>query len=62
MNQLVKEGISIIMISSEMPELLSMCDNLMLMNNGKALGVVPAKRYDEDSIMKFITGAETLEI
>lgn len=61
MNSLVKEGISIIMISSEMPELLSMSDNLLLLANGKCLGTVPAGKYSEDEIMKFITGAAVPE-
>ena len=61
MSSLVKDGISIIMISSEMPELLSMSDNLLLMVNGKTLGVVPAGKYDEEEIMKFITGAALLQ-
>lgn len=57
MTSLVQDGISIIMISSELPELLSMSDNLLLMANGKCLGTVPAKQYSEDDIMKFVTGA-----
>ena len=57
MTSLVQDGISIIMISSELPELLSMSDNLLLLANGKCLGTVPAKQYSEDDIMKFVTGA-----
>ena len=61
MNQLVAEGYAIIMISSEMPELLSMSDHLLLLANGKSLGVVPARQYTEDEVMKLVTGACTLE-
>lgn len=58
MCSLAQEGMSIIMISSEMPELLSMCDNMLILANGKSLGVVPAGRYSEDEIMKMVTGAQ----
>ncbi len=61
MNSLIKEGISIIMISSEMPELLSMSNRLLLLANGKSLGVVPSDRYTEDEIMKLVTGAVQME-
>ena len=61
MNNLVKQGKSIIMISSELPELLSMSDRLLLLANGKSLGVVSAGQYTEDEIMKLVTGAHTLK-
>lgn len=61
MNSLVKDGISIIMISSEMPELLSMSSRLLLLANGKSLGVVASDRYTEDEIMKLMTGAAQME-
>lgn len=34
-NQLVAEGKSVIMISSELPEILGMCDRIYVMNEGK---------------------------
>ena len=37
-NELVKEGKSIILISSEMPELLGMCDRIYVMFEGKIVG------------------------
>lgn len=49
------------MISSELPELLSMSDRLLLLANGKSLGVVSAGQYTEDEIMKLVTGAHTLK-
>ncbi|MDO4343675.1 MAG: sugar ABC transporter ATP-binding protein [Eubacteriales bacterium] len=61
MNSLAGEGISIIMISSEMPELLSMSNRLLLLANGKCLGEVAADRYTEEEIMKLITGAVPAE-
>ena len=61
MNSLLAEGYAIIMISSELPELLSMSDRLLLLANGKSLGVVSAGQYTEDEIMKLVTGAHTLK-
>lgn len=38
MNQLVLQGVSIIMISSELPELLNMSDRIVIMREGKITG------------------------
>ena len=38
MNQLADEGKTVIMISSEMPELLGMCDRIYVMNEGRMVG------------------------
>ncbi len=38
MRQLVQEGKSIIMISSEMPEILGMCDRVIVLHEGKKMG------------------------
>ena len=37
-NQLVAEGKSVIMISSELPEVLGMCDRIYIMNEGRIVG------------------------
>ncbi len=41
-NQLVSEGKSVLMISSEMPELLGVCDRIYVMNQGRLVGEMPA--------------------
>ena len=51
MNRLVKEGKSIIMISSEMPELIGMSDRIMVMSNGVLTGTVDKKDATEEKIM-----------
>ncbi|MBW4968510.1 ATP-binding cassette domain-containing protein, partial [Pseudoalteromonas sp. CR1] len=38
MNQLVAQGHGVVMISSEMPELLGMCDRIHVMNEGRFVG------------------------
>ena len=52
MNQLVEQGMSIIMISSELPEILGMSDRLYVMSEGKIAGELSAEEADEQSVMK----------
>lgn len=51
MNQLVEEGMSIIMISSELPEVLGMSDRLYVMSGGKIAGELSAEEADENKVM-----------
>ncbi len=50
-NQLVSEGKSILMISSELPELLGMCDRIYIMNEGKMVGEVTKEEATQELIM-----------
>lgn len=54
MNQLVESGKSVIMISSEMPELLGMCDRIYIMNEGRIAGEMAAKDATQELIMSCI--------
>lgn len=49
---LAKQGKSIIMISSEMPELIGMSDRIMVMSEGRATGILDGKEATEQSIMR----------
>lgn len=51
MNQLVEEGMSIIMISSELPEVLGMSDRLYVMSGGRIAGELSAEEADENKVM-----------
>ena len=53
-NQLVSEGKSIIMISSELPELLGMCDRIYIMNEGRMVGEVMKEEATQEIIMGHI--------
>ena len=53
-NEMVASGKSVIMISSEMPELLGMCDRIYVMNEGKMLAELDAKTATQESIMSHI--------
>ena len=51
MTQMVKEGKTVIMISSEMPELLGMCDRIMVMHEGHKMGELTAAEATQEKIM-----------
>ena len=51
---MVDQGKSVIMISSEMPELLGMCDRIYVMNEGNLLAELDAKEATQESIMGYI--------
>jgi putative multiple sugar transport system ATP-binding protein len=54
MNEMVANGKSVVMISSEMPELLGMCDRIYVMNEGRLLAELNAKETNQEEIMGYI--------
>lgn len=50
--QLVKQGLSILMISSELPELLGMCDRIYVMNSGRIVGEFDREHATQEGILK----------
>lgn len=52
MNKLAEEGKGIIVISSEMPELLGICDRILVMSNGNQSGVFDAKNVTQVQLME----------
>ncbi len=53
-NQLVAEGKSVIMISSELPEVLGMCDRIYVMNEGRMVGELDRSEASQEVIMSYI--------
>lgn len=53
-NKLVEEGKGVLFISSELPELLGMCDRIYVMNEGKILGELSDKEASQEKIMRMI--------
>ena len=53
--ELAKQGKSIVMISSEMPELLGMSDRIMVMCEGRVTGFVDGKDANQEEIMALAT-------
>ncbi|MDQ3005766.1 MAG: ATP-binding cassette domain-containing protein [Chloroflexota bacterium] len=61
-NRLASEGKAIIMISSELPEILGVCDRIYIMREGKIIGEVPASEASQELVMKYImTEQEVME-
>jgi putative multiple sugar transport system ATP-binding protein len=55
MNKLVEEGMSIIMISSELPEVLGMSDRVYVVSEGRITGELPVKEATQEKIMQLAT-------
>lgn len=57
-NKMVEDGKSVIMISSEMPELIGMCDRIYVMNEGEIKGELDAGEATQEMIMSHIIKAD----
>ena len=51
MNDLVQQGIGIVMISSEMPETVNMCDRMYVMSEGKIRGELDKSEFTQEAIL-----------
>jgi D-xylose transport system ATP-binding protein len=58
MNELAERGVSIIMISSELEEVLGMSDRVLVMCEGKSAGVLPIEEATQEKIMALATGVD----
>lgn len=56
MDQLANAGVSIIMISSEMPEIMAVSDRMIVMHEGTVTGEITHEDYTEENIMKLASG------
>ena len=58
MNQLKKQGIAVMFVSSEMPEVLGIADRVIVMCDGRITGEVIAKETTQNEVLKFATEFE----
>lgn len=56
MNELAGAGLGIVMISSEMQELMGVCDRILVMHEGRLTGAMDRGAFDEETIMAYATG------
>lgn len=56
MNELVSEGACVIMISSELPEILGMSDRIIVVHEGRITGEFSRENANQELIMKAATG------
>lgn len=58
MNELTAQGVSIIMVSSELPEVIGMSDRVLVIHEGTVAGIVEHKDATQTRIMTLATGGE----
>ncbi len=61
-NDLVAQGKAVLLISSELPEILGMCDRIYVMNEGRVIAQVSAQEASQESIMGYIMQDSKKEI
>lgn len=57
-NELAERGKSVIMISSELPELIGMCDRIYTLSEGKITGNFETEKVDQTQLMTYMTQSE----
>jgi ribose transport system ATP-binding protein len=57
-NSLVDRGSIVIIVSSELPEILGMCDRVLVMHEGKITADLPREEASQEVIMKYATGGQ----
>ena len=56
MNSLVESGKSILMISSEMEELLGMSDRIIVLHEGRVSGELQREEFSQDKVLELASG------
>lgn len=60
-NKLAATGVAIIMVSSELPEVLGMSDRIMVVREGKITRILPKEKANQENIMTLATGGKLNE-
>ena len=56
MNDLVERGVCVVMVSSELPEVLGMSDRILVIHEGRLTGSLPHAEASEEKVMYYATG------
>lgn len=56
--ELAKEGKGILMVSSELPELMGICDRIIVVREGRLVGEVERDEFDQDLLMSYAFGVK----
>jgi rhamnose transport system ATP-binding protein len=56
LSELAAAGVAILMVSSELPEVLGMADRILVMHEGRLVSEIPRQRADEESVLLAATG------
>ena len=57
LSQLAADGVAVLMVSSELPEVLGMADRVLVMHEGRLVADIPRAAADEEAVMTAATGA-----
>lgn len=57
-NELANSGVGVIFISSELPEIVNLCDRVLVMHRGKSMGILGRKDVNEENVIKLATGVD----
>ena len=60
-NDLAEQGVAIVMISSEMTEIIGMCDRALIMRQGKIVGELDKSELGEDKLIRYSMGVNVHE-
>ena len=60
LDQLVADGMAVLMISSELPEVLGMADRILVLREGRLTGDFARRDAEENAIMRAATGQEAV--
>jgi ribose transport system ATP-binding protein len=59
-NQLAQDGAGVLMVSSELPELLAMCDRILVLREGRLTAEIDRKEATQERILEAATGGEAV--
>jgi ribose transport system ATP-binding protein len=55
-NELVDKGLTIVMISSDITEVIGMCDRILVMKLGEVKGILEKNEFSEENILRMSVG------
>jgi rhamnose transport system ATP-binding protein len=58
LSQLAADGVAVLMVSSELPEVLGMADRILVMHEGRLVADIPRATADEETVMTAATGEQ----
>jgi ribose transport system ATP-binding protein len=61
LDRLASEGRAIVLISSYLPELINMCDRMVVLREGHIAGELQREQFSEERIIALATGAKEME-
>jgi ribose transport system ATP-binding protein len=62
MDRLAADGVAVLMISSDLEEILGMSDRVLVLHEGRVAGELPRERLSEEAVMRLATGGQTVDV